>query len=262
MKTTSKIQKMGVLICAIIICASSFAQEYESLPVTTTSSEALKIYNESLTLREKGYIQKSMEMLNKAVAADPDFFMAHFQMGIVYYYYNDDVNFKKSAGRAIAINVNLNPAEEIYKQILERYLKDKKSDVTDLGAKIIELYPKDYYSHLYQAYFCSFAGKKEESIQNMENALELTDHKAPVYNTLGYFYMEANRMAEAEQAFDKYIELDPDEANPYDSKGDYYMAVKEYQKAYDSFMKAYQLDNSFAASLKKAEKARQMLESK
>jgi tetratricopeptide (TPR) repeat protein len=96
----------------------------------------------------------------------------------------------------------------------------------------------------------------------MKKAVELAKNKAPFYNMLGYSYLGANKMKEAEETFNKYIELEPNEANPYDSKGDYFMAMKDYQNAYDSFMKAYQLNNSFTASKKKAEKAKQILEEK
>jgi len=203
---------------------------------------------------------KASELLDKAIEVDPNFFMPHFNIAMNNLPNNEE-NFKKFANKAVSINAKLSDAEDIFKQILERWLKDKKSDVTDLGAKLIELYPKDAYAYIYQSFFNIGQGKPEEAITNLKEAIALVDYKAPYYNLLGYNYLATNKMKEAEKAFDKYIELEPNEANPYDSKGDYFMAVKNYKAAHENFMKAYKIDTNFKASLKKANKAKMMLDS-
>jgi len=258
-------KQIRILIIAAIWLTSYnlTAQNNDQLPVTATNNEALKLFNESVTAFEKIQLNKVDELLKKAIEVDNEFFMPHFQLAFYnLFLFNDEEKFKQYATSAIALKGELNNAEKLYKEMLERLLKDKKSDLTDLGAKIVKLYPKVPVAYSYEAFFLTQQGKHEEALKNQQQALKLAKNKAPFYNAIGYNYMAVNKMKEAEKAFDKYIELEPGQGNPYDSKGDYYMAVKNYKAAYDSFMKAYNTDNvNFKVSLKKAEKAKQMMES-
>lgn len=253
--------KLFTILCAIFISTSTISQKSNKIPVTTNSKEALKLYQLSITSMEKVKVAEAMEQLNNAVEKDPDFFMGYFNLAMNHLNFGNEELFKKIATKAITLDIKLNNAEELYKQLLERLLKDQKSDVTDLCEKIVKLYPKDYYAYVYLGYFSNLVGKFDEGITNMKKALELTKNKAPIYNMLGYSYLGANKMKEAEECFNKYIDMEPKEANPYDSKGDYFMAMKDYQNAYDSFMKAYEIDNvNFKVSLEKAKKAKKLME--
>jgi len=254
-----KLKTLTILSILLFTSLCLNAQESEKMPVTTSSDEALKCYQAAFTSFEKGRFTEVLENLNKAIELEPDFFMAHFNLAMNNL--SDDKKFKEIANKAIAIKAELSDAEKIFKQINERWLTDKKSDVTDLGAKLIDLYPKDPRSYICQSLFYTEQKNFEKAIDLQKSAIELVANNASFYNMLGYSYLAVEKFKEAEIVLNKYIELEPNEANPYDSKGDYYMAIKDYKKAQEHFEKAYKINKNFTNSLKKAEEAKKMMES-
>lgn len=132
------------------------------------------------------------------------------------------------------------------------------SEVSDLGRKLVELYPYDPESYNNLASFQSLEGDNEGMIETLLKAVDIAPDPAPFYNQLGYAYLSVKQSDKAEKAFDRYMELAPRNPNVYDSKGDYYMYLKKYDKAYEMYMKANSLDPSF--SREKADEAQKLFE--
>jgi tetratricopeptide (TPR) repeat protein len=227
------------------------------IPITTKSTSALSLYNQAMKFFDDVKLDKALETFKKALAQDPDFFMANYQLAFYYYLNQAPGNFDKYSDAAVNCKAKLSDAEELLKDALVR-LKQGSTNVVDAGKKLVEMHPNDPNSYNNLVYFQSLAGDSSGMVETLNKAVRIAVNPAPFYNQLGYAYITLKQSDKAEAAFDKYIELEPKNPNVYDSKGDYYMYIKNYYNAYVSYMKAYSMDHSFSHD--KAEMARQLYE--
>ena len=227
------------------------------MPVTTNSKSAFSYYNQAMKYFDDVYLNKAIETCKKALDQDPDFFMVNYQLASYYLLNRSGDSFDEYADAAINCKAKLNDAEELLKEALVR-LKQGTINVTDLGKKLVEMYPNDPNSYNNLVSFQSLAGDSTGIVETLNKAVKIASNAASFYNQLGYAYLTLKESDKAEVAFDKYIELEPKNPNVYDSKGDYYMYIKKYDKAYESYMTAYSMDSSF--SHEKAELAKQLYE--
>jgi tetratricopeptide (TPR) repeat protein len=229
----------------------------KNIPVTTNSSSALSLYNQAIKYFDDVKLNKALETFEKALDDDPNFFMANYQLAFFYYLNEAPDDFGKYADAAINCKTKLSDTEELLKEALV-VLKEGRTDIVNIGKKLVESYPNDPNSYNNLVYFQSVAGDTTGMVETLNKAIKIVAKPAPFYNQLGYAYLTLNQSDKAEEAFDKYIELEPKNPNVYDSKGDYYMYTRKYYYAYEMYMKAYSMDNSFSRD--KAEIARQLYE--
>jgi len=251
-------KKSIVFLLFLVLGLLSYSQtaKKDKMPVTTASKSALEYYNQAMKYFDDVAFGKALDLLTKSLNEDPDFFMANYQTAMYYSFFANMDKFKEHANAANNCKAKLSPAEELLKSAISKLKENQTADVTAIGRKLTEMYPKDANSYGYLFSYQSFIRDTLGGLETLKKELALTDNPAPVYNMLGYVYMSLNQFNEAEKAFDKYIQLAPGNPNVYDSKGDFYMSIKEYYKAYDSYMKANSMDTAW--SYDKAQKAKQL----
>jgi len=252
-------KKMYLLffLLAVGIQVYSQALEGELIPVTTNSKLALSYYMQGIKFLDDVKVKDALENFKKALNQDKEFFMTNYQLALFFLMNRDGDSFKEYATAAVNCNAKLSAAEELLKNALVR-LKQGRNDLTDLGKKLVEMYPADPVSYNNLVSYQSLAGDSTGVIETLNKAIKIAARPATFYNQLGYAYLTLKQNDKAEDAFNKYIELDPKNPNVYDSKGDFYMYLKKYKKAYESYMQAYSMDPSF--SHEKAVMAKQLYE--
>ncbi len=259
MKTNLSTLLTMTLIVVVISCQKPVKDKI--IPVTTDSEKAREYYDQASKELDAFHLKATRSLLTKAIEEDSCFFMSYYDLATWALYFGNIDTFKELASKALACEIKLSKGEQILKEALQKLYEDPKADVSELGVRLVDLYPNDVKSYLNHNFFLYIAGNNEDAVITLNKALEIAEKPAPVYNSLGYTYMSLNKFEEAKNAFDKYIELEPDNPNPYDSKGDYFMAVKDYEKAYESYMKAGEMDSTWTLSHDKALKAKAILDS-
>jgi tetratricopeptide (TPR) repeat protein len=252
-------KRMFLLTMLLLTGTLMFSQPTKDkfMEVTTNSKSALSYYNQAMKYYDDVKLKVALETFKKALTQDPDFFMANYQLAFYFILNRDGDNFNKFADVAINCKTKLSEAEELLKEALIR-LQQGRTNVTDLGQKLVEMYPGDPNSFNNLVSFQSLAGDSTGMVETLNKAIKIATNPASFYNQLGYAYLTLKQNDKAEEAFNKYIELEPKNPNVYDSKGDYYMFIKKYDKAYESYMMANSMDPSF--SHEKAEVAKQLYE--
>jgi tetratricopeptide (TPR) repeat protein len=259
MKTILSTLFAMTLIVIVMSCQGPVKEK--TIPVTTDSEKARECYEKAKKELDAYHLESAQKLMVKAIEEDSCFFMSYFNLATWQLYRGTIDDFKKIASDALACEINLSKGEQILKEALQKLYENPEADVSELGVRLVELYPNDVDAYLYNNIFLFVAGKNEESVINLKKALEIAEDSGSLYNNLGYSYLSLNKFEEAKNAFDKYIELEPDNPNPYDSKGDFFMAVKDYEKAYESYMKAEEIDSTWTLSHDKALKAKALLDS-
>ena len=252
-------KKLFMSLILFLVGMSLFSQPEKGklIPVTTNSKTALSYYNQAMKYLDDVKLKGALETFKKALDQDHDFFMANYQLAFYFILNRDADNFNEYSDAAINCKAKLSDAEELLKEAIVK-LKNGSTNITELGEKLVDMYPNDPNSYNNMVSFQSLAGDSTGMVETLNKAIKIASSPASFYNQLGYAYLNLNQSDKAEEAFNKYIELEPKNPNVYDSKGDFYMFTKKYDKAYESYMIAYSMDPSFSHD--KAEMAKQLYE--
>ncbi len=229
--------------------------------IYTNSPEALKFYSEGRKLHHEGDYRGSIELVEKAVAIDPEFAMAYRSLA--------------------ASNLNLGRFSEIRKYrekalSLKDRLSDRERYLIEGGiaglTKLLELYPDDMlgngnlglqyylreewdkaierfevcrknksdfavtYSQLADSY--SAKGSLDKAKEVLEDYIvQISDH-AEIHQSLALNYILRGELALARAEMAKAFSLDPTHWQNFLVKGDLYMYGEEFVRAEEEYSKA------------------------
>lgn len=240
----------------LLSTACTKSESVKLMPLTTDSELALKFYETGVVAFDQLKWHLAWQNFEMAVKEDPDFFMPYLWMYIM-----PSTSHKDIAENVLQTNTPLNRAEQQIKKAFKYMLDGQNEKVVESVQVAIDLYPSDPDVHksLYLMQFF-LLNDLEGALKTLNRAVEERPDYAFAYNYLGYAHMEFEEYGKAEEAFNKYIKQAPKQANPYNSKGDFYMRTKQYGKAYECYTKSLENDSSFMDSVKKAKKAKQLME--
>ena len=218
--------------------------------VTTSSKEALALYQEGVALAEKFYDEAAIEKFRQAVSLDSTFVMAYYYMSRSYESLGNLADAEKYIGKAVQFSGTTTPLEWNYAAAWEKILAQDYSGAVDILNDVFEDSPNDRHALFVIGKTYYLMNKNEKSLAALKKLIRLEPGYAPAYNQLGYIYREIGETEMAIETFEKYIALAPDEANPYDSLGDLYRANGENEKAIELYKKALKAKPDFHTSFR------------
>ncbi|GAB2595257.1 tetratricopeptide repeat protein [Spirosoma areae] len=249
---------MKTLVAGIALLLGSInsvlAQDFY-LPVSSTSKTAIASLHRASALYENIHFKEGKAELDKALAEDPNFFMAY----VYAVQYGSKAEKPALIDKALALNaMNLNEAEKIMRQWLVNWKADTTAKVAETMKALVAAYPKTPQALEWASKHAAWTDKNvDEALDYAQKLAKMSPKFAPNYNTIGYLSMQKKDMAKARAAFEKYIALAPKEPNAYDSMGEFYMENKEYAKSAEYYDKAVAM--GLAVAKDRADKARAML---
>lgn len=180
------------------------------LPKATTSSlEALKSATEGSEAWAIGQTAEGMRLLMESVEIDPEFAMAHAQLGSFYYWTNQREKGEEHFNKALLMTDRLTEREKLY-----------------IEARIER-----------------FRGKYEEAIIKYGIFLKKYPNEAGSWFALGYSNMMLQRYEEALVAFQKALELQPvKDPNTYLNIASIYSMMNNYQQSIDNYLRAFNMN--------------------
>ena len=232
----------AIFLCAWLGCSRDKGKK---IPITTSSKTALENYLKGRELVENLQLQKSILYWEKAIADDPEFAMAYYNLSVV-------------SPTAKGTYENLNKAVELTDKVSdgERLIilgaqaaangfpTKQKEFLTELVTK----YPDDERAHndLGDYYY----GVQDYALASEEyqKTVKINPDFPTAYNNLGYADRFLGEYTDAENAFKKYAALIPNDPNPYDSYGELLMKMGKYNASINKYRKALSIDPNFIAS--------------
>ncbi|MBM3305354.1 MAG: tetratricopeptide repeat protein [Candidatus Aminicenantes bacterium] len=182
----------------------------ERLPLyqaTTSSLESLKLYSGS----KRVPWDVSIEQLKKAIELDPDFALAHVELGVKYYINgrraDGEVHFQKALG-----------------------LIDRQTTREQLWIRaLVE----------------DWRGNREEGIRNYRAYLAQYPDDNAAWFRLGYAYMLSNQAETAIECFDRVIRIDKGSADAHINLASSYSMLDRRDEALDHYRQAFALDPGY-----------------
>ncbi len=206
--------------------SSSEGVEIERRP--TSDETAFALYTQGKTLlfqatsidADKGAFLHAVELLDRAVARDPDFFSAycqlvHAQAEIYFYNFDRTPERRGLAEKALQHAIRLRPeagethlaqAEYLYR-CYSKY--DRARAELALAARAL---PNNSRIYALTGYIDRRQGHWEEAVRNMEKALELDPENYVVLGQIAATYPYLRRFAEEAAAADRVLSLNPRDA--------------------------------------------------
>ncbi|MHA4741705.1 tetratricopeptide repeat protein [Dyadobacter sp. MSC1_007] len=225
------------------------------LPVSSTSKTAIASLHKAADLFANVHFKEGRAELDKALAEDPNFFMAH----VYAMQFATRATRPGIADKTLALDqTNLNEAEKIMRELIVKWKADTTSKASETMKALVAAYPKTPQALEWASLYSFYTDKNvDDALDYAQKLAKLSPKFAPNYNTMGYLYMEKKDMEKAKAALEKYIALAPKEANAYDSMAEYYMNNKEYAKSAEYYDKAVAM--GMTDSKERADKARSMI---
>ena len=218
--------------------------------VMTDNLEAYRYYSLAVEKAHALYSREAIELLEKAVALDPQFAMAHARIGYAY---------SISWGMAEKGKPFLEKAFKLSERLSEKDRLNIKAwyEIANLDfpsaikthREIIAKYPLEIESYWRLARLLDGEELLEEAVEVLKRGLTIDPENKDIYNTLGGVYSEQGKHMEAIAARQRYVALAPAEANAYDSLGLAYQWAGDYAKAIENYNRALRLKPNFEIAL-------------
>ncbi|MFY9803001.1 MAG: winged helix-turn-helix domain-containing protein [Candidatus Acidiferrales bacterium] len=179
--------------------------------VTTQSLGALQQYAEGSALWRQGKYFDAGTLFKAAVAADPDFAMAHAALGDAYYsfLYNQPEDGKTEYEKALALTSRTTDRERMIIQADYALNRDHVDEADARCRAYLRSYPDDVTMRFNYANMLRRHQRQADAIEQYEQAIRTMPDFAHAYIGMATAYKSEGNYPQALQAYAKAFELDP-----------------------------------------------------
>src|SRR5262245_10681629 len=220
-----------------------------SLPITTKSPEARRLFEVGLVKLENLHGPEAMQDLRHAVEKDPDFAIANIMIS-----FNsvdpsvDPAEQVAARNRANAARSKVSPGERLVIDWLTNSSEGKMvSAIQDMN-DVLTQYPNDKFLAWLGAVWVENQQQIRRAIPLFERAIRLNPDFAPPMNELSYCYARVRDFDKAFAMMQRYIALLPNESNPQDSYAEILRMAGRYDEALEHYQASLKIDPSFVFS--------------
>jgi tetratricopeptide (TPR) repeat protein len=176
--------------------------EHHSMPLeeaTTSSLDALKAYSAGWKATTESGMTRSLPFFERAVALDPEFALAHAEVGFRYFGMGESARGRQSLRRAYELRHRASDAERFYIETF--YDRDVTGDL-ERERRTLETwagsYPRDPYPHaLISGLALTGTGQHELAISEADEAIALDPDLTPAYSNKAFNQLYLNRLDDA-----------------------------------------------------------------
>jgi eukaryotic-like serine/threonine-protein kinase len=218
--------------------------------VMTDNLEAYRYYSLGVEKAQAYHTDEAVELLQKAVALDPQFAMAHARIGYAYAVTNGFLDKGKPyLEKAFQLSGRLTEKDRM--NIAAWYAIAHQDYEMAIGAyrEIIQRFPFEVEAYMRLSRLLRGEERFDEAIAVIYQGLAIDTDAGELYNTLGSLLSGQGKNAEAISAHERYVALAPAEPNAYDSLGLSYQRTGDYPKAIENFGRALALDPKFEIAI-------------
>jgi tetratricopeptide (TPR) repeat protein len=236
------------MACAVVAAESPAASAgKDRMPITTSSPEALAVFEQGVVDWENLHITKALEHWQAAIEKDPNFLLAHLYVSERI---PDPDRQAAELKKVQSLMDSVTPDERL---MAEWVMDDSRDDTIGALAAMNELlarYPKD--KHLYWFAALSLGSKYhqwERAAELAAQAVQVDPDFAGALNNLGYDYAFEGKFDKAFPVMQHYIEVLPGEPNPQDSYAEVLRMAGRFPEAVEHYRASLKIEPNFGESL-------------
>jgi serine/threonine protein kinase/tetratricopeptide (TPR) repeat protein len=212
--------------------------------VTTASLEAYNFYLRGVQDLDKFYHKDARRSLEKAIALDSTFAMAHLYLGRACGALGDQQSRRTAYERALKFSGRVTRKEKLFIEsasasVLEGDREKEYRILKQLEAE----FPQEKEVHYRLGVFGIFG--KEDAINQFQQAIALDPTYGLAVNQLAYRYSYEGDYEKALEWFKRYASISPGDANPYDSMGEMYYFMGKLDESIARYKEALEIRPDF-----------------
>ena len=211
--------------------------------IMTNSLEAYRYYSLALEQAQMFQFQETIEMLEKAIALDPQFAMAHARIGYVYAVrMGQGEKAIPYLEKAFRLSDRLTEKDKLY--INAWYANAKHDALTAIESyqKMLVNYPLEVEAYQRLGWLLISQEKFDEARLAVKHGLVIDAEAKDLYNGLGTSYAQQGKYDEAIAAYQHYVRLAPSDPNALDSLGAGHQMFGRYEEAIAAYQRALALN--------------------
>jgi tetratricopeptide (TPR) repeat protein len=247
MKNHLVVGAVSALVVAMLLftgCAKKKVDDGK-IPITTASEEAKKEFLQGRDLIEKLRLQNSILHFENAIAKDPNFASAYFQLAQAA---TTAKGFFDNMKKAVALVDKVSEGERLMIMGLQAFADADQPKQKEMYEKLVAAYPKDERAHFVLGNYYNGLQDYAKAVEHYVMCTMIDSNYSPAYNSLGYAYRSLEKYDDAENAFKKYTELIPGDPNPPDSYAELLMKRGKFDESIATYKKALSIDPNFVSS--------------
>jgi DNA-binding winged helix-turn-helix (wHTH) protein/TolB-like protein/Flp pilus assembly protein TadD len=218
--------------------------------VMTENLEAYRYYSLALEKTQALHNQEAITLLEKAVALDPEFAMAHARIGYTYAVAWGLANKGKPyLEKAFKLSGRLTGKDKLDITAWYAIANLDYPGAAQVFRQVIAQYPTEIEAYWRLGRLLLGEEKYEEAIDVLKRGLIVDAEAKDVYNALGVTYRDMGQHNEAIAMSQRYVELAPDEPNAHDSLALAYQAAGNHQQALEQYNRALALNLNFDVAI-------------
>ena len=213
--------------------------------VTTPSLEAFQLYSEGLEARRQMRREDARKLFEQAVAIDPSFAMAHYEL------WDEarrrgDVHLSEPYREKLAEHLDRLPERQklLVQARFAQTLEGDLDKAVELLETLVSQYPDEQDAYIILSRLYLRLNQFDMKLDIRERGVEALPRSGLLRNDFAYALLNDGRYPEAIRQFEMYVELEPDVANPYDSLAEAYLIMGQPEEALEKYDRALEVDPS------------------
>ena len=228
-----------LFLALIIPCAASAA--IEEIPITTQSADARLAFQAGQAALDRGDGQAANDLFRTAVAADPDFTYAWFNLSNVTFSTEEFNAALRGGERGLA---RASEGERMLLEFNKLFLDNNFNAQLDIAQKLTQKYPNAPRAWMQLAAAQGALNKFAEQRATLDKVMAMAPEFSPAPFALAgsYLFSDPKDFAKAEKYYRKAIDLAPGNDVNYWALGDVYRGSNRLEDARRYYKLALQLD--------------------
>jgi Tfp pilus assembly protein PilF len=217
----------------------------DRLPLTTSSPEAAKLFEEGVRLLYDGHFEQALGKWQEATRKDPNFAQAWVY---IVRFSSDPVETKQAAEKAHLASQHVTLGEKLLVKWMISKEQGRFVDAIAAMNDLLAMYPRDAELNFVAGAWLASRGEYEASAKFYKRVLEVDPNFAIALNELGYNLAAMHQYDKAIAYLKRYAEMEPNEPNPRDSLAEILQKAGRLEESLAEYREALKLDPKFYPS--------------
>ncbi len=214
-----------------------------TLPITTSSMKARKLFEAGRADFENLKTDKALENWRKATKLDPKFALAHIEIALVS---KDPAEQNRELKQAKALTRQVTAGERLFIRWVAGVRENNYVAGIQAMNDVVAKYPRDKHLIYIVGNWLILQESYDQCRKMMERALAVDPGFPPALNNLGYAYASTREYKKAFDVMETYVAVLPNEPNPNDSYGEILRMSGDFAGALQHYNAALKIDPQFA----------------
>ncbi len=216
----------------------------------TNNLDAYRYYSLALERSQMAQHHEAIALLEKALALDPQFAMAHARIGYVYAVrLGQGEKAKPYLAKALALGDRLSEKDMLFIKAWQATAERNSKRAIEVYRDLIARYPLETEAYKRLNNVLQNQERNEEALQVIQQGLVTDPEWRDLYNSLGIVYMRLGRNDEALTAYQRHIQFMPNDPNAWDSLAAFQQWVGQYEEAEAAYNRALALNPELSVAI-------------